>query len=220
MNFLEMAQRVRQECGISGDGPAAVLGQSGISAKLVAWVQAAYEEIQGAHPWRFNWGLHSQGLTAGVGTYDPVADWGLDFRELAHNPCYVYRTADGAVAKHWLCQVPWEQMREMVQPGLQGVPLYCALRPDGLLQLHPEPQDGLTLVLEYAKNPALLEQNIDKPSLPERYHMAIVWRAVMFWCAHDENPALLASANSNYRLIMGRMYRSELPDLQLAETLA
>lgn len=220
MNFLEIAKRVRQECGISGDGPAAVQSQSGISAKLVAWVQSAYEEIQSLQPWEFNWAEHTQALTAGVSLYDPVNDWGLDFRELAQDPVYVYRTLDGPRSKHWLAHVSWAEMRDMAQPGIQGVPVYCAMRPDTTIQFHPAPQAGLTAVIEYIKNPDTLADSLDVPVLPARYHMAIVWRAVMFWCAHDENQALFASANQNYQIVLRKMLRSDLPTIQMPEALA
>jgi hypothetical protein len=220
MNFLEIAKRVRQECGISGDGPAAVVSQSGISAKLVAWVQAAYEEIQNLQPWEFNWAEHTQPLTEGVALYDPVNDWGLDYRELAAEPIYVYRTDDGPRSKHWLCHVSWAEMRDLMQPGILGVPVYCATRPDDTIQFHPEPQTGLTAVVEYIKNPATLVDNTDVPVIPARYHMAIVWRAVMFWCAHDENTGLYGAANQHYQTLLRKMMRSELPSMQMAEALA
>jgi hypothetical protein len=220
MNFLEIAKRVRQECGISGDGPAAVQSQVGISAKLVAWVQTAYEEIQSLQPWRYNWAEHTQALTAGVAVYAPVNDWGLDFRELATDPIYVYRTQDGPRSKHWLCHVSWAEMRDMAQVGIQGVPVYCAMRPDTTIQFHPEPQDGLTAVIEYIKNPDTLVDNLDIPVMPARYHMAIVWRAVMYWCAHDENTALYGAANQQYQIILRKMWLSELPTIQMAGALA
>jgi hypothetical protein len=220
MNFLEIAKRVRQECGISGDGPAAVQSQVGISAKLVAWVQTAYEEIQSLQPWRYNWAEHTQALTAGVAVYAPVNDWGLDYRELAQEPVYVYRTQDGPRSKHWLCLVSYQEMRDMAQPGVQGVPVYCAKRPDESIQFHPEPQDGLTAVIEYIKNPDTLVDNVDIPVMPARYHMAIVWRAVMYWCAHDENTALYGAANQQYQIILRKMWLSELPTIQMAGALA
>jgi hypothetical protein len=220
MNFLEIAKRVRQECGISGDGPAAVQSQVGMSAKLVAWVQTAYEEVQSLQPWRYNWAEHTQALTAGVAVYAPVNDWGLDFRELATDPIYVYRTQDGPRSKHWLCHVSWAEMRDMAQVGIQGVPVYCAMRPDTTIQFHPEPQDGMTAVIEYIKNPDTLVDNLDIPLMPARYHMAIVWRAVMYWCTHDENTALYGAANQQYQIILRKMWLSELPTIQMAGALA
>ena len=39
MNFLELAKRTSKECGISGEGPSSVAGQSGMNAKVVNWVR-------------------------------------------------------------------------------------------------------------------------------------------------------------------------------------
>jgi len=35
MNFLQLAQRVRQEAGISGDGPVSVVNQTGEMKRVV-----------------------------------------------------------------------------------------------------------------------------------------------------------------------------------------
>ena len=84
----------------------------------------------------------------------------------------------------------------------------------------PIPQDGLTAVMEFHRSPQVLSGNTDVPRMPERFHMAIVWRAVMFWCAHDENPALWQSANQNYRELVNKMTITELPKLGMTEPLA
>ena len=56
MNFLELCQRVRQDAGVSGEGPTAVTGQSGILSRIVSWVKQANNEIQLKNKdWRFLW---------------------------------------------------------------------------------------------------------------------------------------------------------------------
>ena len=103
MNFLEIAKRVRQECGISGDGPTNVAGQIGIYAKIVNWVLVAHEEIQRrSDAWNFDWAEHAQPLTAGVESYHPATDWGLECKRIDGNGLYVFTTANGPNAKTWV----------------------------------------------------------------------------------------------------------------------
>ena len=114
MNFLEIAKRVRQECGISGDGPTNVAGQIGIYAKIVNWVQVAHEEIQRrSDAWNFDWAEHSQPLTAGVESYHPATDWGLECKRIDGNGLYVFTTANGPNAKTWVPLVDWATFRTM-----------------------------------------------------------------------------------------------------------
>lgn len=220
MNFLEIAKRVRQECGISGDGPSNVAGQVGVYAKIVAWVRSAYEEIEQHHVhWNFDWAMTQQPLLAGKEFYDPANDWGLDFKALASDGLFVYRAADGAAAKTWVAVVDWAMLRQLRTPGATGVPAYAAMAPDERLCFYPTPAAGWVATLEYWRRPQALVANTDIPRLPARFHMAIVWRAVMFWCAHDENPALWQSANQNYRELLNKMTITELPQMAQAEPL-
>lgn len=221
MNFLEIAKRVRQECGLSGDGPANVAGQSGMYAKVVAWTRSAHEELQNLHlNWDFDWATHTQALTAGVESYAPASDWGLSLKRFDGNGLYVYRNVDGPAAKVWVPVIDWQTLRHARQPNVTGLPIYAAQAPDGKLYFFPIPDADLTAVMEYYKEPQVLEVNGDTPRIPARYHMAIVWRAVMFWCAHDENPALWQSANQNYRELVNKMTITELPEFISPEPLA
>lgn len=221
MNFLEIAKRVSKECGISGDGPNSVAAQTGMNAKVVNWVRDAFNEIQGGNEeWGFDWAVTTQALVAGKERYDPIGDWGLDHKSFIKRGTYVYRTADGSHAKHWPEFIGWQDFRELRLPDVRGIPVYASVAPDGSLYLYPIPDDGLTAVVEYFREPQVLVANLDVPRLPTRYHMAIVWRAVMFFCASEENPALFQSASQNFRNIMRRLSVLELPDIEMAEPLA
>ena len=221
MNFLEIAKRVRQECGISGDGPANVAGQTGIYAKIVAWVQSAHEEIQRkSQQWGFDWTEHTQVLTAGVESYDPANDWGLSVKYFDRDGLYVYRNTDGPGAKVWVPLIDWATFRQSRQPNVTGLPQYVCRAPNDRLYFFPIPDDGLTAVMEFYRTPQELVSNVDKPRMPARFHMAIVWRAVMFWAAHDEAAAQYQAAEKNYRLLLNELGISELPDFAEPEPLA
>lgn len=221
MNFLQLAKRVRQECGISGDGPAATEGQSGIYAKIVDWVRTAHDELQLLHSdWSFDWAVADLELLEGVDDYSPLGLWALQVRMLAKDGMYVYRTDQGERIKHWLTEVPWEEFRGIQASYAQGVPGYIAMAPDKRLHLYPAPSAGLRLKLEYFQNPLELLAAGDTPRLPAPYHMAIVWRAVMLWCAHDENPSLFQVANANYRELIRKVQMTELAGMRCAHALA
>ncbi len=54
MDYLSLCQRLRKEAGVSGDGPATVVGQTSMYDKLVGWIDTAWQEMQTSRPdWLF-----------------------------------------------------------------------------------------------------------------------------------------------------------------------
>lgn len=51
MNFLALAQRLRQEMNDTGDGPAQVTGQRGRNLEYVNAIKEAWLDIQQCRPW-------------------------------------------------------------------------------------------------------------------------------------------------------------------------
>jgi hypothetical protein len=220
MNFLQIAQAVRRESGLSGDGPVNVAGQTGMYAKVVRWVQQAHEEIQLAeHQWRFDWAKTTQTLTAGQAVYDPL-DWSLSLRQWKRDTPYVYLTATGPTSRHWLTFISYPEMVHLQTSTANGLPVYFTETPDRKLELYPAPQDGVTLVMEYFQRPVVLVNNSDTPRIPLEYRMAIVWRAVMMCAAEIEDTARFATALKNYVEMMMRMRATELETMAAPETLA
>lgn len=220
MNFLELVKRTSKECGISGEGPASVVGQVGIYAKVVNWVKTAHEVLQSGKSWDFDWASTTQALVDGKESYAPLSDWGLSIKSVVQDGLYLYRNVDGPQSKHWPVFVPWQDFRALRMPGVTGIPGYYSIAPDESIYFHPIPTSGITMVMEFYRNPQVLADNLDVPRMPERYHMAIVWRAVMFHCASEENPTLFASARDNLNALMAQMSGSELPHFSEAEPLA
>lgn len=220
MNFLQICQRTRQEVGYSGTGPASVEGQLGVLAKIVDWVRSAWIEVQQENVyWKFNWATYTSPLTAGQAIIDLKSGWGLKVRKLAGSSLYVVRLLENG-SKYWVPSMPWDDFRRLPYTAARGLPVYYSQAPDGKMHLFPAPMDGLVAVLEYQKSSQDLLTNGDVPDCPDEYHMAIVWRAVMFACAHDENPSLFQSANVNYRNLVSKMQITELSDAPAMEPMA
>ena len=220
MNFLEICKRVRQECGVSGDGPSNVSGQIGMSAKIVDWVKSAHEEIQiKQNNWRFDWATATAPLTAGKEFYSDT-ELGVSFKNWDFDSIYLYRTAEGPASRTWLTRSEYAEYRHLRTPSVQGRPIYVSWLPDKRLGLYPIPDAGLTMAFDGYLKPQVLVISTDTPRIPSEYHMAIVWRAVMFFCADQENPALHAQASQNYNSLMLKMEVSEIEGPMSSEPLA
>ena len=221
MNFLEIAKRVRQETGVTGDGPTSVASQTGMYKKIVDWVLSAHEEIQLKHNnWKFDWATFSTPLVQGTEYYSPSVDWSLGVRSWDWDSMYAYPTADGPMNRTWLTRLDYNAYRQTRLPSVQGRPIYVTWRPNKELGMYPIPKDGLTFVADYYKSPEVMSGNTFTPRMPEEYHMAIVWRAVMFFCSSEENPALYQVASMNYNNLLGKMETTELDGPMEAEPLA
>lgn len=210
MTFLEICQRVRSEAGISGGGPVHVVGQTGIHAKIVDWVKTAHQEIQlSSNRWRFDWAE----LTTSISTnsYDASA---LGVRDWDWNSLYVDHGS-----RTWLSAMDWDTYRKVSYNAGTGIPTGVSLAPDKTLRFYPTPFEPMTFGGEYYKVPEVLANTTDVPRMPVQYHMAIVWRALMLYCSHDENIALFQVAKINYDSILLKMQVTELDGPAMPEAL-
>lgn len=189
--------------------------------KIVDWVLSAHEEVQLRHNnWRFDWGTVVTPLNQGVEFYQPSDVWSLPVRNWDWESMYVHPTSEGVQARTWLSRLDYNTYRQTRLPSVEGRPIYVAQAPSKELGFYPLPQAGLTFVGDYYMPPEVMVNNTDIPRMPDEYHMAIVWRAVMFWCASEENPALYAVANQLYNNLIMKMESTEIDGPMDSETLA
>jgi hypothetical protein len=189
--------------------------------KIVDWVLASHEDIQLRHNnWRFDWGTAVIPLDAGVEFYAPATDWVVPVRNWDWESMYVYPTIDGPQNRTWLSRLDYNTYRQTRMPSVEGRPIYATWVPSKEVGFYPIPQAGLTFVGDYYMPPEVMLANTDIPRMPDEYHMAIVWRAVMMWCASEENPALFQVASMNFNNLLMKMQSTELDGPMEAETLA
>ncbi|MBF57740.1 MAG: hypothetical protein CME80_08480 [Halomonas sp.] len=204
MTFLELCQRLRQEVGAAGNGPANVAGQSGEYARLIGWIRQAWREIQLDRQWRFDWARGVVELNASDVEY-PLPE---DFDDWLADTLYV-----GAQK---LRVLPWKDLRHAATDRLSCV----AIAPDGVLHLNTTPDAGTTLTFEYWRTPQELVGINDVPRMPPRYHMAIVYRAMMQYGLYENAPEVVQQARLNDQQMMTRIASTELPTMTLGGPLA
>lgn len=100
MNRLQLVQRLHQECGVSGSRPTTTLNLTGELNRLVGWVDAAWNDIQGKHQnWKWLRATATFPTVAGQATYTPaqigLTDFGMWDRETFRN--YVNPTVEFSV---------------------------------------------------------------------------------------------------------------------------
>lgn len=222
MDFLSLCKRVAQESGVfpGTDTPASVTGQSGRTLKLINWTAEAWTDIQRRRPtWRWMRDefevqtiAATQRYTAAAWNLTRWADWLRTDQDL-EDGFSLYRTSIGAGDEAAISYMPWD---EFYRYFLRGT--YEAQRPQvfsvddaGRIVFHPTPDAAYTFRGRYWKTPQVLAANADTPEAPERFHMAIVWRALLYLAQHDEGVEQAPNWNLDYMRLLGDLELSQLP---------
>lgn len=225
MNRLSLAQRLRQEAGISGTGPTTSLAQVGEMGKVVDWIDTAYADIQNLHA---DWDFLRTDLTfptiSGTNTYAKTAIAADEMGEWIQTSFRSYLTSTGVNGETLMSFVTWPDFRDAYVFGAvrstTGVPIFISQKPDTSLILWPTPNAIYTINGEYFKRPQAMTADLDIPLIPVKYHMIIVWRALMFYAGQANAPELYQVGQREYRRLLNQLQASQLPEMRLGETLA
>lgn len=219
MNYLALCQRLVQEAPITGTGPASVKGQVAGLKQVVDWVNTACMDIQSLHKaWRFMVGEFAFNTIAGQSTYNAedvgytdLETWGTD----------VVATSN---MDHRLAFVPWSPFKVSYQIGAirdqKGSPTTYSIKPDNSLIFWPTPEKVYAVRGEYQKEAIPLIEDDDEPPFPKNYHMAVVWSALMMYCAYTSIPDLYAQSEIKYRSLIRKMEIEQMPRVLYGEPLA
>lgn len=229
MNFLQLVQRLRKECGVSSNGPTSVVGQTGTSDLLVSWINSAWVEIQGLHDnWDFMRAPFSFEAVENVGDYTTSGAAGVgagipDLRYWHTETLRAQKTAYGISDVQWLVQWEYQVFRDTYRFGLQtnGRPVVFAVSPMGkALMLGSIPDATYTITGEYQKLPSELVANEDVPNMPEHLHMAIVYKAMQSYGMFEAAPEVVGRAETGYTRLINQLEREDLPEVYLGDPLA
>ena len=217
MNFLLIAQRIRQEMGTGGLGPSSLTAQYGEDKQYADWTREAYLDVLNyARDWNFLWkefqfngnGGREYG-EAEHGIAD-VATWNVDtFYVLQNGVMYP------------LHFIPWDEFR-LYQASIvaNGLPASFSIQPGGKLVFDAAPRANVSIGGEYFVKPDTEIFADGQPVFPERYHMIVVWRGLMMAAAFYAEPDKYAHGENMYSRILSQMVARELPKIGLGGALA
>ena len=221
MNFLQLCKRTAQECGVSGGGPLATIGQTGESKRIVDWVATAWDDIQiRSETW--NWMREGFSFTTTIGKRDYTdADVGLtDHANWSTEHLRVYK--DSVADEYSLTYVEYDAYREVYMRGAiaSGRPSFFTISPKDELLFYPTPNDVYTIYGDYYTTPVSLVNENDTPALPARFHMAIVYGAMLKYGFFESAQEVIQNASTNYQRLLRNIEQDQLPETIIAETLA
>lgn len=238
MNFLQICQRTARECGITGSitVPSTVVNQTGELRSIVDWCASAYLEIcNEKQNWKFlrsrftvNTVLDQEAyaitdctdtkLSAAM-TVAGFAKWITE----KYDTFRIYLTSAGSSNQQLFWPISYEYFRFKYQnqPPPNSQPVEYAIREDDLaILLGPKPNGVYTVTGEYYRRAPSLALDADTPLFPERFHEAIVWRAVRKYAQKEEDGGLYAAADLEYKRYHGPLLKDQLPRMRLGGPLA
>lgn len=209
MNFLELCQRVRQESGISGDGPLTVVNQTGILAKVVEWVRQADLDIKRQrNDWKFLWKLIDGTFTAATKQFSLI-DIGLQPGD---------KIKEISIGGRVLRLIGWECYKDRgywaadaALVSNQRTPECYAVRPDGAIVVWPIPDKDYTVSIEASKSVEPMLANSDISEIPAAHHDVILQKALMYYASHEEDNSLYQVANARYENAIVLLSSESLP---------
>lgn len=220
MNFLELVNSTRENCGVPGT-IATVAGATNESLLLINWVRQALKEIEQDRPdWEWMRKPFSFNTVVAKQSYSAATDIGLaDFGYWRNNSFRIYLTSAGVANEIILDQYEYNLFRDYYLLGSRKLayarPAAIAVSPDRSLVLGLAPSDIYTVSGEYFRVPQVLSADTDIPDMPERYHMAIVYKAMVkygnYWAAPEQTQA----GASQLSALMNTMAADQTPTVFL-----
>tara|TARA_R110001606_G_scaffold149391_2_gene289365 strand:- start:201 stop:887 length:687 start_codon:yes stop_codon:yes gene_type:complete len=215
--FLQLCQKVASESGtISGTLPTAVTGQSGRLLQIVNFTIDAWRQVQNS---RNNWNWmrkeFSGSLTSGTAKYTGASFSISDFARWVSetDSLTLYLTATGVSDEGEITFISWSDWRKSFGRGSQtnNRPTNVSITPANELAFGSIPNDSYTVNGEYHTTAEVLVANADVPSLPERYHDIIAYKALVLLGEFDEAPTAIATAQRKYNDMLSDLERDQLP---------
>ncbi len=234
--FLDLAKKLRRECGVSNNGPTTVINQTGTLENVVNWTIDSYRDIQlRSTAWRWMRSNFTVNTVASDDTY-AYADctdtktgvaisrfsawWANDKLE----PFKIYLTSGGVAGEYWLRYMPYELFRRLYKFGVQqsqtGQPIHVSVDDDDQIVIGPNPNAVYTISGCYQRGPQMLAADVDIPDMPERFHDLIVYYAMEHYAVNKVAPEVLAAATLFGGRMMRSLERSQLPTIRLARPMA
>lgn len=232
--FLGLCVDARQECQVTGTGPATVAAQVGVLKSVVDWVSQSYTELQLARYWLWMRSTFTVNTVSGTDTYAYTActdsrlgavisrffRWWL-FDEDGDMNITCYLTSSGVGSEAYLIFMPWSDFRQLYKKGTQtnGTPVHVTIDPQNKLVLGPKPNAIFTINGEYQMSPQTLSVDADEPEMPSRFQRLIVYMAMEKYGASKGAGEIFQRGGYEGSKLRNQLELDQLPSVEIAEPL-
>lgn len=218
--YLQLVNLLKDESGSGAADLTTAIGLTGEGRRLANWINQAWMDIQGQHQ-DWGWKRTSTSFTTvnGQATYTPAQAGTTNFGMWDRDSFRNYLTATGTPAEVFMNYMPYEQWRNIYQFSsgrtTYSQPYDITITPAKALGLGPVPLVGYTVTGDYFTCPTEMTLDADIPSLPVHYHMAIVYRALMFYAANEAASEVYNHGKVEFNRLMTRIENDYLPNIEV-----
>lgn len=225
MTFLELINRYKRECGVSGVDIDDVDTVSGEMLRLRDWIVSAWVDIQNLHAgqWSFLRTSSSHTMAASDSLLDineweagAVNRWKIDsFR--------ISEPGEGRGTSVPLEYLPYDQFVVSVglDPSETNKPKWFTVRPnDKAIIVAPAADAAYSIFFDYLSEPVELEDSTDEPACPAKYHMLIVYEAMLSYGGFEAAPEVIGRAKAKRAELLFAMKMDCLPMITFGGPLA
>lgn len=229
MTFLELVQQLHEDCEVSGAAPTTVVGQDGEYKRLINLTWRAWWDIQELHQnWKFRRLSASWASVDGQASYTPVQCGITDGTFGKWHPDRLnvrgYLTASGTPSEFFISEILWDQYRALWQYGtardLKVQPSQYAIDDFNTIFFGPKPPAGYTFTADYYRAPIKLVANGDLVDLPDQHSpLVVMHKAMIGYGVHKGDPGLVSMGQMEYKSLLNKLRKDQLPAIRLAGAL-
>lgn len=223
--FLKLANDVRAQAGISGEGPTSVRNQVGIQADIVRWVEEAYADIQTMKEnWNFLHSAYAFILQGGQGSYDPSqlvgSNGAIGVRTATLDTFRVYDNTKQA----WniLKYIPWSVWQideQILKDKERGIPVKFTVDPSNNYRFFPFEKSNANVLdnIDHSvkfygfSRPDVMVDNGDIPIFHAQFHELIKLQALIRYAEYYNSPEVYQSSTGLFRDQFKALLYSEMP---------
>jgi len=224
MNYLQLCQAAIDESGIATVTLASTSGTTGDIRRICNWVTRAMEDI---YDKREDWDFLRTDFTINcvAGTASYASSGVTTYGKWKTDTFRVYDNTIGLNDEQYLIYREWEEFRDVRLLGpsrnTTSKPSEFSIKPDQSIVLWPKPDsNNLRISGEYFKKgtPLVIGDDSLTPAF-DRFHMAIVYNALMRYAAYHEEPTLYTNSQKEYNRLISKIERNWMMDIGLSSAL-
>lgn len=230
MNYLDLVNRTKREAGRSGDDLATLVGAAGDDLLLVRWVAEAWAKVQRlSYEWRWMRAAALVSVVPDQVTQDPAVDLIVqpadvaamtDFRAFwPESNEYRATILDPATPEDEgeLRYIDYPKFRRLFIVGTHTAakPTCWSISPDNKMLLGPKPDIAYHVRFDYRSAPTALALDADEPTMPQEFHMLIVWEALMSLASFDNAGEVYTRARDEYMSLETSLMLEQAPQISI-----
>lgn len=230
MNYLQLINRARVECGVSGASTPLPTAQNltGESARIANWVNSAWVDIQTAkEDWQWMRDTFQFNTVTQQQIYTPTeANVGSTFANWKRDSFRCSSVGQNYQDEQLMNYMEWTTFRNLyiyaTMRTTYARPVVVTIDPDKNLGFGSIPNQPYVIVGEYYVKPTEFSSDSDAPPavFPDRFHLAIVYRAMMFYGGYEAAPEVYQRGEAEFKRLMNRIDIDQLPTLVSGPPLA